>query len=109
VLKSTNQKFLERAIKIVEENIEDSNFDVEKFASEMYFSRSQLHRKLKTLTGYSTTEFIRMIRLKRAAQLLIGNTGTISEIAYKVGFDNIGYFSKCFKETFGKTPSQYNK
>jgi len=108
-IKSTNQKFLERAIKIVEENIEDSNFDVEKFASEMYFSRSQLHRKLKTLTGYSTTEFIRLIRLKRAAQLLIGNTGTISEIAYKVGFDNIGYFSKCFKETFGKTPSQYNR
>ncbi len=104
---STNQRFLERTIKIVENNIEDSSFDVEKFASEMFMSRSQLHRKLKALTGYSTTEFIRMIRLKRAAQLLQGNSGTVSEIAYKVGFDNIGYFSKCFRETFGKPPSQY--
>jgi len=106
---SRNQKFLDRVTKIVEDHLEDSQFDVERFAGEMFMSRSQLHRKLKIATGYSTTEFIRLIRLKRAAQLLSGNTGTVSEIAYKVGFDNIGYFSKCFKETFGKPPSQYDK
>ena len=104
---SKNQKFLERAIEVVENHMEDSEFDVEKFVSEMYISRAQLHRKLKALTGHSTTKFIRLIRLKRAAKLLKGKTATVSEIAYKVGFDNIGYFSKCFKETFGKSPSQY--
>ena len=104
-----NQKFLEGAIKIVEDNIENSDFDVERFADEMYVSRSQLHRKLKSQAGYSTTEFIRLIRLKRAAQLLAGDVGTVSEIAYKVGFENVGYFSKCFREAFGKTPSQYSQ
>jgi len=104
---STDDKFLKRVTEVVEEHIEDSVFNVEKFAAEMFLSRSQLHRKLKALTGYSTTEFIRLIRLKRAAQLLAANSGTVSEIAYKVGFDNIGYFSKCFRETFGKPPSQY--
>ncbi len=106
--KSRNEKFLVRVIEIVEEHLEDSDFDVEKFAGEMFMSRSQLHRKLKAITGYSTTEFIRFIRLKRAAQLLEANSGTVTEIAYKVGFDNIGYFSKCFKEVFGIPPSQFN-
>ncbi|TMM56641.1 helix-turn-helix domain-containing protein [Maribacter algarum] len=105
---SMDQKFLDRAIQIVEENIGDSSFDVEKFKDEMFMSRSKLHRKLKSATGNSTTEFIRLIRLKRAAQLLKGNTGTVTEIAYKVGFENVGYFSKCFSETFGVPPSQYN-
>ncbi len=104
-----NEKFLQRTIEIVESNLTDSNFDVERFANEMFMSKSQLFRKLKRITGHSTTEFIRLIRLKRAAQLLKGNAGTVAEVAYKVGFDNIGYFSKCFKELFGKTPSQYSK
>ncbi|MEX0288458.1 MAG: two-component regulator propeller domain-containing protein [Flavobacteriaceae bacterium] len=104
---SRNQKLLERAVEIVEKYMEDSSFGVEMFINEMYMSRSQLHRKLKTLTGCSTTEFIRLIRLKRAAQLLKGKAGTVAEISYKVGFDNVGYFSRCFKETFGCPPSQY--
>ncbi len=106
---SMNQKFLKRAIQIVEENIDDSSFDVEKFKDEMFMSRSQLHRKLKAATGYSTTKFIRLVRLKRAAQLLKGNAGTVAEIAFKVGFENVGYFSKCFNETFGTPPSQYSE
>lgn len=104
---SINQKFLKRAVEIIEENIENSAFDVQDFADEMFMSRSQLYRKLKTITGHSTTKFIRLIRLKRAAQLLSVNSATVAEIAYKVGFDNVGYFSKCFHETFGKPPSQY--
>ena len=102
-----NQKFLERALEIVETHIADSHFNVETFAYEMHVSRSQLHRKLKTLTGCSATKFIRLIRLKKAAQLLLQNEGNVGEIAYQVGFENIGYFSKCFHETFGTPPSQY--
>jgi len=106
---SIDKKFIQRAIEIVENNLTDSSFDVQNFADEMFVSKSQLHRKLKRTTGYATTEFIRLIRLKKAAQLLKLNSGTVSEIAYQVGFDNVGYFSKCFKELFGKTPSQYSK
>ncbi len=113
-IKSTNElsideKFLQRAIEIVENNLSDSSFDVERFANELFISKSQLYRKLKRITGYSVTGFIRLIRLKRAAQLLNINTATVTEIAYKVGFDNVGYFSKCFKEIFGKPPSKYSK
>ncbi|MEK6154079.1 two-component regulator propeller domain-containing protein [Flavobacteriaceae bacterium 3-367] len=104
---SSDQRLLEQAIALVEKHMENSDFSVEAFTKEMCMSRSQLHRKLKSLTGFSATEFIRMIRLKRAAQLLKGNVGTVGEVAYKVGFDHVGYFSKCFKETFGIPPSQY--
>ena len=104
---SVNEKFLKRAVEIIEEHIENSDFDVQDFADEMFMSRSQLYRKLKANTGHSTTKFIRLIRLKRAAQLLSKDTASVSEIAYKVGFENVGYFSKCFNETFGKPPSQY--
>jgi len=106
---SIHEKFLQRVIEIVEKNLDDSSFDVERFANEIFMSKSQLYRKLKNITGYSATEFIRLIRLKRAAQLLKVNTATVAEIAYKVGFDNVGYFSKCFKELFGKPPSKYSK
>jgi AraC-like DNA-binding protein len=104
---SVEEKFLQRAIGIVEENMDDSSFDVDKFMGEMFMSRSQLHRKLKRVSGYSTTGFMRLIRLKRAAQLLKGNAGSVAEIAHKVGFENVSYFSKCFRETFGVSPSQY--
>ncbi|MEM7039319.1 MAG: helix-turn-helix transcriptional regulator [Bacteroidota bacterium] len=70
-------------------------------------SRVQLHRKLKALSGQTTTEFIRTIRLKRAAQLLEQNFGTVAEVAYAVGFGNLSYFSKCFKAQFGVSPSEF--
>ncbi len=102
-----HQRTIQRALQIVEERLNDSSFDIGSFAASMNMSRSQLYRKLKAHTGCSPTKFIRLIRLKKAAQLLKVDVGTVSEIAFKVGFENVGYFSKCFNETFGVPPSQY--
>ena len=85
----------------------DTEFNAESFSKAMAISRSQLHRKLQALTGYSTTEFIRSIRLKRAAQLMRQGYGTISEIAFAVGFNHLSYFSECFKKQFGMNPKEF--
>ena len=75
----------------------------------MGVSRMQLHRKLKALTGYSTSEFIRNQRLKLAKQLIEQDKISISEVGYTVGFNDPSYFSKCFKQDFGQSPSEYLK
>ena len=105
---SMEQKFLKKAINAVANYISDSEFSVELFAKELSMSRVQLHRKLTALVGQSARDFIRTIRLKKAAQLLKKNSGTVSEIAYDVGFSNPSHFSKCFREQFGKLPSEYS-
>jgi DNA-binding response OmpR family regulator len=104
---STDEKFLQRVMKAVEENMSNCEFSMEDFGSEVGLSRMQLHRKLKALTGKAPGDFLKYIRLKRAAQLLEMQAGNVSEIAYQVGFNNLSYFSKCFKEQFGKTPNEY--
>ncbi|MFY0715324.1 response regulator [Seonamhaeicola sp. NFXS20] len=104
---SADDKFLNKARKIVEEHLLDTEFSVEDFIKEMGMSRSSLHVKLKALTSKSTTEFIRAIRLKKAAIFLKETNQTISEIAYKTGFASPAYFSKSFKKLFGKLPTDY--
>jgi signal transduction histidine kinase/DNA-binding response OmpR family regulator len=104
---SQDEKFLNRAVTIIENKISDTSFDVDTFVNEIGISRAHLYHKFKTITGQSVKEFIRTIRLKRGAQLIINNVGNISEIAYEVGFSNPAYFSKCFREQFGYSPSQY--
>ncbi|MDR1200931.1 MAG: response regulator [Tannerellaceae bacterium] len=106
---SPDQQFLEKAIAIVEENIENIDFSVQEFQEAMVLSGSMLYRKLKALTGLSPNEFIRSIRLKKACVLLSEEQYNISEVAYKVGFNDPKYFSNCFKKEFGKTPSEYQK
>jgi AraC-like DNA-binding protein len=82
---------------------------VDQLASEIGLSRSQLHRKITALTGQSTTGFMKIIRIKRAAQLLEQKAGNISEIMYMVGFNNLSYFAKSFKEVYQVTPSEYSQ
>ena len=106
---SADEKFLSRAIRVIEDNIADAGFDVAEFTDQMALSRVQLHRKLKALTDLSTTEFIRNIRLKRAAQLLQENHGSIAEVTYAVGFSDPSYFSKRFKELFGMSPTEFQE
>ena len=104
---SADETFLNRALAVVEEHLADADFSVEQFADSMALSRVQLHRKLKAITDQSTSEFVRTIRLRRAAALLQAQAGNVAEIAEQVGFGNLSYFSKCFREQYHMTPSEY--
>ncbi len=104
---SLDEQFLLKAHQIVENHLGDSSFDVDRFCREMGMSRTNLHRKLKALAETSTTEFIRNIRLQQAATLLHQRAGTVSEIAYRVGFESLPYFSKSFQDRFGVPPSEW--
>jgi signal transduction histidine kinase/DNA-binding response OmpR family regulator/Tfp pilus assembly protein PilF len=102
---SMDEKFLERVMEAVETHLGDPDFSMEKFGQQVSLSRMQLHRKLKALTGESPGDFLRSMRLKRAKSLLEAQSGNVSEVAYSVGFNNLSYFSRCYKETFGVSPS----
>jgi DNA-binding response OmpR family regulator len=104
---SMDEKLLQHVMQIVEEHMSDSNFGVEAFCREAGMSRTQLHRKLKALTDQSAGDFIRIMRLKRAAELLTNQVGSIAEVAFMVGFNDPSYFTKCFQKQFGKTPSEF--
>ena len=104
---SMDKRFLQKAIDIIEPHIADTDFSADTFSAEMAMHRVHLNRKIKALTGQTTTLFIRSIRLKRAARLLQQKSGNISEIAYDVGFKNPAFFANCFREQFGVSPSKY--
>lgn len=105
---AADQEFLDRAINVVLENMENSEFDVPGFCQEMNCSKTLLYSKLKLLIGQSATEFVRNIRLKEARKLLLENKNqhTIAEISYMVGFNDPLYFSRCFRKYFGIPPSE---
>ena len=104
---SADEKFLERLQAVFDEKLTQPDFTAEQFGNEMGVSRMQLHRKLKALTGQTTTEFIRSQRLKLAAILLKENKISISEIGYTVGFNDPSYFAKCFKQEYGTSPTEF--
>lgn len=106
---TADEHFLEKIMQVVENNIENTDFSVEQFADELAVSRPLLFLKIKALTNQTPNNFIKSVRLKRAAQLLKQNELQISEIAYMVGFKDPRYFSKCFQKEFGKTPSEFAK
>lgn len=106
-VESQDQQLLRKAIAVVEEHLDDTQFGVEKMADEMSMSRTNLHRKVKSITGFPPSELIRSIRLRKAARLIANKADTISQIALRVGFDDYSHFSKSFKKHFGVTPNQY--
>lgn len=105
---SIDEKFLHRVKTIVEANLGDCAFGVERMAFEINLSRTQLLRKLKALTRLSPNEFIKDMRLKKAVELIQSNSDTITQIGYQVGFNDQSYFTKCFKKQYGVSPSEYN-
>ncbi|GIZ09625.1 hybrid sensor histidine kinase/response regulator [Flavobacterium sp. UMI-01] len=104
---SADERFLQKAIEVVEKHMMNTEFSVELMVKEMALSRSNLYLKIKELTGLSSSEFIRNIRLKRAMQLLEQSDLSVKEIMYMTGFNTASYFSKCFKKQFGVIPSKY--
>lgn len=108
-LTSTDEKFLTKVQEIVDKDMCDSNFSAEDFSQKIGMSRMQLHRKLTALTGLSANAFIRDQRLQMALERLKSNSGTVSEIAYEVGFSTPSYFIKCFRESYQMTPVEYVK
>jgi transcriptional regulator GlxA family with amidase domain len=104
---SADEKFLKNTFEVIEANMSDVEFDVEKLSREIGMSRTNLHRKLKALIDQSPSDLIRNFRLKRAAQLLEQQHGNVSEIAFSVGFNSLSYFTKCFHDLFNQTPSEY--
>jgi signal transduction histidine kinase/ligand-binding sensor domain-containing protein/DNA-binding response OmpR family regulator len=104
---SLDEQLLKKAFKIVEDNIANEQFDIQLFCSELGVSRTMLFTKVKAWTNFTPNEFIHEIRMKRAAYFLEQNKMNISQISYKVGFNNPKYFSKCFQKKYGETPSQY--
>jgi AraC-like DNA-binding protein len=93
----------------MEDHLSDFEFDVNKLQGKSGMSQTQLYRKLHALTGLSPCRFIRHLRLKRAVKLLEQQYGSITHVAFEVGFGNLSYFTKCFKEEFGISPSEYSK
>jgi len=104
---SADERFLKQALDVIQKNMSDCNFDVNSFHREMNMSRMQLFRKLKALVNQTPSELIRNMRLKRAAHLLKQNFGNIAEVTYEVGFNNLSYFAKCFREKYGLLPSEF--
>ncbi len=106
-LKSSDEVLLEKIMKTINENIANPDLNVDMLAQNVGFSRVHMHRKLKELTNQSARDFIRGIRLKQAAELLVGKELSISEVAYATGFVNLSHFSNSFKEFYGMSPKEY--
>lgn len=106
-IESYDQKLLKQAVAVVEANISDPRMSVEKMAEEMNMSRTSLHRKIKSITGFPPSELIRSIRLRKAARLIASRADTATQIAHAVGFEDYSHFSKAFKKHFGLSPSGY--
>jgi len=104
-----DNEFIQKTLNFINENISETELSVEVLATKVFLSRSQLYRKIKTLTGVSVNEFIRNTRLEKAKELIELGNDNINEISYKVGFSSPSYFTKCFKEKFGYLPTHNNK
>lgn len=104
-----DDKLMERIVKTVHEHLSDPDYNVEQLADDVGLSRSQLHRRMKEMTGVATGKFVRDMRLKEAAHLLKLGTLNVSQVAYRVGFVDQAHFSTVFKKYYGVSPSDYGK
>lgn len=105
---SLDEQLIKKSLELIEKNMDNTSYSVESLSSDLGMSRMNLYRKIQSITGQTPTEFIRTIRLKRAAQLLSGGSKlSMTEVADMVGFSSSSYFTKCFKEQFGVLPTQY--
>jgi DNA-binding response OmpR family regulator len=102
-----DKEFFKDMHKVIEKNLSESDFNVEQLGKKLYMSRATLYRKIMALTGETPTEYIRTYRLKRGAELLKNDYGTVLEVALEVGFSSSAYFTKCFKEKFHQLPSEF--
>ena len=106
-VKGNNDALMDRIIKVINENLDNSDFNVECLTKEVGISRAQLHRKMKEITGVSTGDFIRNLRLQQAERLIREKKINITQVAYAVGFNNQSHFSTVFRKYYGMTPSEY--
>ncbi len=107
-LSCLDEQFMNRIMLVIDEHLAEEEFSIEEFGKDVGMSRSQMHRKLKALTGKSASLYLRTVRLAKAKQMIAEKKGNISEISYQVGFSSPAYFSRCFKEEFGHAPSEIN-
>ena len=104
---SSDEIFLEKATKAIEDNMDREDFDVSLLAEMLSVENKQLYRKLKQLTGCSPVNYIRTLRMRKASILLKEDRFTVAEVMYLVGYSNSSYFSKCFSNEFGMTPKEF--
>jgi len=109
VVESFDEKLLVKVMEIMEKNMDNSELTVDQLVSKIGIGRSVFFKKLKSLTGIAPIEFIREVRIKRAAQLIETGEFTISQVTFMVGNNDPRYFSRCFKQKFGMTPSEYKE
>ncbi len=100
-----DNEFYARFLEIVRREMGAPELNVDTLASKMGLGRSQFYRKIKALTNYSPVELLRSLRLKQARELLASTSRSVSEIAYEVGFSTPAYFTRCYREAFGETPT----
>ena len=108
-LPPTEEQFLTRVAETIQQHLQESGFNIESLSQEVGLSRSQLYRKIHSLTGFTPVEYLRNLRLKHAARMFLDKHENIAQVAYHVGFSNPSYFSECFRELYGSCPSEYLK
>ena len=100
-------QFIEKIHQVIEENLDNSDFNIDTIASTIGLSRSAFFKKLKSLTGFAQVDLVKEIRLNKSIELIKNSDMSISEIAFAVGFKDSGYFSKCFRKKYDQTPREY--
>jgi len=106
-LNKADQDFLNKFLELVENNLDKTNFGTEQLAKELFVSRTQLHRKILPITGQAPGEFIRIIKLKKAAKLLLDGKLSVTQVAYEIGFSSPAQFTRAFSKQFNCVPSEY--